>query len=67
MHFPQSTVDLPFTVIAPNGHASSQSPQAMHAASSTCATYPEDATIGTPCFIIASRPPQQQEQQLQIA
>jgi hypothetical protein len=67
MHLVQSTDETPLTLIAPKGQTSSQVPQPIHAPSSTCATYPDDATMGTPCFTIASIPPQQHEQQLQIA
>ena len=45
---PQVTAARPFTVIAPKGHTSSQSPHAMQVPSSTSATKPEDVTIGTP-------------------
>ncbi len=67
MHLAQITSERPFTRTASNGHTSSHVPHAMHAPSSTSATYPDDATIGTPCFTIASSPPQQHVQQLQMA
>lgn len=61
------TVAVPFIRMAPKGHLSSHAPQAVHAVWSTWATYPDDATIGTPYFRMASIPPQQHLQQLQIA
>ena len=66
MHASHRTAARSGRVIASNGHAAAQSPQPMQYSSSTSATKPDDATIGTPCRM-ASRPPQQQRQQLQIA
>ena len=60
------TTAVPFIAIAPKGQLCSHTPQAVQAASSTWATYPDDATIGTPCLRMASIPPQQHLQQLQI-
>jgi hypothetical protein len=67
MHFSQFTVALPFILIALKAQASSQAPQAVQFASSTLATYPEESMDGAPYFTIASMPPQQHLQQLQIA
>jgi hypothetical protein len=53
--------------MALKAHASSQAAQAVQFASSTLATYPEESIDGAPYFTIASMPPQQHLQQLQIA
>jgi hypothetical protein len=67
MHFSKFTVSTSFRESAPKGHASTQVPQAVQFASTTLATYPEEASAGIPYFTIASIPAQQHLQQLQIA
>jgi hypothetical protein len=67
MHFSQLTRAGPLAAIAPNGQASTQTPQAEQRESSTRATKPDDASIGLLYLTIASMPAQQHLQQLQIA
>jgi hypothetical protein len=54
------------TEIAANWQTSAHEPQPAHRSLSTCATYPDDASMGVP-FRRAFIAPQQHEQQLQMA
>jgi hypothetical protein len=67
MHFFKSTVGTSFMESAPKGHTSTQMAQVVQFASTTLATYPEEASEGMPYFTMASIPAQQYLQQLQIA
>jgi len=60
------TTALPFTLTAAKAQVSSHVPHPLQRVSSTCATYPEEATAGIPYRVMASIPPQQHLQQLQM-